>query len=156
MKGNKVVTFILIFCLASITYLEMEHFRTVNISATIFFAHMLPFQIVINRGFSVARKGKYQNDKKTQFFVCLLECVEETLKSCKMSNKFENSENSHDTNQTHDFSSFPQNLQVLQTFNQSRNKVWKNGQEINLKIKKCKDLLNVTSQIRIQPWWLRG
>ena len=43
----------------------------------------------------------------------LIECVDERLKSSKMSDKFKNSHNSHHTNQTNDLSSFAHDLKIL-------------------------------------------
>ncbi len=74
----------------------------------------------------------YQDNKEAKFLVCLLECVEETLKSGKMADEFKNPENPHHPDEPHDLSGLPKDLEVLQALDQRRDEVGKDSQKVNL------------------------
>ena len=62
------------------------------------------------------------NDQdETKIFVSLMKSVDKTLETNEVSHHLEDSENTHDTNKTNDFSCFSNDFQVLETLQQQSN-----------------------------------
>ena len=63
----------------------------------IFFSHRKP-----ERSYCEQADG-YEEEKETEFFVSLVQCVDQRLQPSEMSDKFENPHYPHHTNQANDF-----------------------------------------------------
>ena len=73
----------------------------------------------------------HEDDQQAEFFVGLLQRVQEALKSGEVADQLEDTQNSHHAHQPHYLARLAQNVQVLQALHQRRDDVRQNGQEVD-------------------------